>query len=404
VSLLCLQGRLADTIIDVAGPFGNFGIDEAGISITITPYPEITTTISGSPKLPDLPDDASALEEFFYDIFDGLTLSVTGNARSFESLSITLGAYLDPVVVNDGFSIEGPDGLGAGIYFKVEIIDVRPTAPAVPTQITSFGIELPMKICVRDCSTNDPETIELIGDVFAEVIVGGTAPPATRIGGLLSLVETWNEAFGLSILQIFDAVAGATFDLKAGFPAPPSSLTLGASGCLGSRDACTNQNTDAKDFILVGAYLGLDTAVPQKNFFLAMVSSFTVENILRVAANFEDDLNQLVADLPQSVLDSGITSPNAEKPECMNSGNSTAQASGEEQLDLDCYAYVAISPFATNRIESIDLEVPRGISFAGKLNLFDQFVVQAEAKVSGFTIFLIQCPRANTCFRFFRLM
>jgi len=192
---------------------------------------------------------------------------------------------------------------------------------------------------------------------------------------------SWSEAFQIPILQISNVVAGASFDLSKPFPASPSSLTLGASICLGSTTACADLDVSAKDFISAAAYIGIDAAVPQNNYLLAMVSSFTVENILRVAAVIDPGLNSgLIDGLPSSILDSGITPPDSAVA-CDSLGNKTAQALGEESLNLDCYAYVALSPFSTNTIESINLEIPRGISFAGKLNLFDLYQVQVDAKV-----------------------
>ena len=41
------------------------------------------------------------------------------------------------------------------------------------------------------------------------------------------------------------------------------------------------KDSTAKNFIDAAAYIGLDTAVPEKNFLFAMISSFTIENILR---------------------------------------------------------------------------------------------------------------------------
>ena len=207
---------------------------------------------------------------FFYDIFDNLTLSVEGNVRSLESASVRLGANMDAVEVSNGFSIEGTDGLGAGIFHKYEIVSLN--GPS--TQITTFGLELPMKICVSDCNNEtNAEIIYLEGTIFSELIVGTTLPPATTIGGQLSMIGTWSEPFGLPILHISDVVAGAAFDLKLGFPAPPTSLILGASICLGSSDACSDpKDYNRKDFIDAAAYIGLNANVPEKNFFFAMVS------------------------------------------------------------------------------------------------------------------------------------
>ena len=104
--------------------------------------------------------------------------------------------------------------------------------------------------------------------------MGGILPPTSRIGGILNLDGQWDQPLGLSILQIDDLVAGATFDLSkaaaTGIP-PPSSLILGAAVCVGSSSACIAKN-DKTQYIEAAAYIGIDTAVPANNFFFAMIS------------------------------------------------------------------------------------------------------------------------------------
>jgi hypothetical protein len=369
--------NLANTVVNIIGPFTNFGVDQATVALTVRPYPEIILEVKGSPALPDLDPGASAVEKFFYDIFDKLTLGVTGSVKSFERVYVRLDAKFPVTDIGDSFSIQSVENEGAGIYFKFEIIDLMPTPPATPTQITSFGIDLPMKICVRDCQST-PEHIYLEGTVFVEFVSTSTLPPVARIGGMLTMKSPWSEAFGLAFLHIDNVIAGATFSLNLPFPSPPLSLILGASACLGSVQACKDQDPTANDFIDAAAYLGLDAAVPQNNFFIAMVTSFTLENVLNVAAVVEPKLKNLISGLPKAVLDSGITPFDATK--CVEL-NTTKQALGEQSVDLNCYAYVVVSPLAENYIEAIDLTIPRGISFGGKLNLFDIFEIRTEAQI-----------------------
>ena len=112
-----------------------------------------------------------------------------------------------------------------------------------------------------------------------------------------------------------------------------------------------------------------------------MISSMTVEHVLNIAAVLEPSLADLVDDLPNDVLVSGITPYDEDAEGCETAGNTTAQMLGEEQLNLDCYAYLIVSPFLENSIEEINLDIPKGISFGGTLNLFNLFVARMEAKV-----------------------
>lgn len=93
------------------------------------------------------------------------------------------------------------------------------------------------------------------------------------------------------------------------------------------------------------------------------------------------NLDDLIVGLPTSVLESGVIPVNANDPACLDGPvNITAPATGEEDLNLDCFAWVATSPFGENEIESINLHAPKGVGFSGKLNLFNNFIVEAEAQ------------------------
>lgn len=136
---------------------------------------------------------------FFYDLFDGLTFTITGKVVGVSSASVRLEASTGPLRVNENFAVTNVNNEGFSVYFQFEVVPLVATPPATPQQIVKLGLSLPMEICVRDCTggnSSTPEIFYLTGDVFAEQIVGGIAPPATRIGGLLELVGEWSEPFG----------------------------------------------------------------------------------------------------------------------------------------------------------------------------------------------------------------
>jgi len=366
---------------------GEFGIENVALVLEVDAFPSIELSLSGDPALPPVDrgnTDTTSL--FFYDLFDGLKFEIASRispgGASLE-LSASTVPQIDP---NDnGFAIVDVDGKGFAVFFEYEILPLLAVGGVSRTQITKLGLRLPMRICVRDCDGSDPEIFYLEGEVSVSQVVG--AIPATLIGGQLELVGEWNNPFGLPILNIYNVIAGAEFDLSkaaatAGIP-PPSSLTLGATVCLGSSDACGLQDPSAKNYIFGAAYIGINTVVREKNFFFGLISSFTIEEILNVANELDGaNLDSLITGLPRSVLESGITPVNADDP-TISCGpvNTTALATGEEELILDCFAWVAISPFGENEIESINLNIPKGIGFSGKLNLFDLFIVEAEAQV-----------------------
>lgn len=83
--------------------------------------------------------------------------------------------------------------------------------------------------------------------------------------------------------------------------------------------------------------------------------------------------------ISRDILETGITPLNS--TECNGDNNSTS-APKSTDINLDCYAYMSISPFSENSIESIGLDIERGISFAGQLTLFDKFEAAGRGKVS----------------------
>ena len=116
-----------------------------------------------------------------------------------------------------------------------------------------------------------------------------------------------------------------------------------------------------------------------------------------------------VAMLPQSVLNTGITPIRTDDPVCQSapqptdfdnstslnnmtnsstSGSASSQEMAEKALvNLDCYAYLTVSPFTENTISTTGLTVPRGIGFSGKLNVLDRFEAAGEG--------LVRCWRVN---------
>jgi len=367
---------------------GDFGIENVELVLEVDADPSIELSLSGDPALPAIDrDNTDTTSLFFYDLFGGLNFQIASRISP-GGASLELSASTVPQIDPDdnGFAIVDVDGNGFSIFFNYEVLPLRPESGVSRTQIVQFGLRLPMRICVQDCDGSDPEIFYLEGEVSVSQVVGSTTPPATLLGGKLELVGEWNNAFGLPFLNVFNVVAGAEFDLSkavgTGIP-PPSSLLLGATACLGSSKACELLDPAAKNYIFGAAYIGINTVVREKNFFFGLISSFTIEELLNVANEVDGaNLDSLIAGLPTSVLESGITPVNADDP-TISCGpvNTTALATGEEELNLDCYAWVAISPFGENEIESINLNIPKGIGFSGRLKLFDFFEVEAEAQV-----------------------
>jgi hypothetical protein len=366
----------ANDLVDLLGSFGEFGVTNATLSLYVDSYPTIVLSASGSPRLEPLRAGATVIETFFYDLFTGLTFIFTGTVQSLELARIRLEAFMDVPDISPTLKVEDSDGLGPSIYYQYDSLK--------ETQITTFGMTLPLTICVAQCDTgdeDDKEEIQLKGDVNAELIVG--AVPATTVGGVLSLIGEWKEPLGIPILTIYNIIAGLSLDLTKPFPACIAKVLLGARICLGSAQACEDQVVANRDFIEAAAYINIDVYVPKQNFFFVMISSLTIEHALRIAENLSSGLKDLDLPnvLPTAVLESGITPFDGDLEKCKTSNDTEAQVLGQQALDLDCYAYFILSPFFKNEIEEIGLEIPRGISFGGTLSLFGIFEARVKATV-----------------------
>ena len=123
----------------------------------------------------------------------------------------------------------------------------------------------------------------------------------------------------------------------------------------------------------------------------------------------KEKITAAVAMIPRSVLKTGITPIRRDDPMCKSAPqptdfanstrlnitvpNSSAPDSPSSKemaekalLNLDCYAYLSISPYAENTISTTGLTVPRGIGFSGKINVLDKFEAAGEGLVRIFEV------------------
>jgi hypothetical protein len=149
-----------------------------------------------------------------------------------------------------------------------------------------------------------------------------------------------------------------------------------------------------------------DAYAPEKNFFLAFTSGFTMRHALNIAldifdsvidecntANHHVDNTILPCDgledvrdslsggmslIPSDLIDTGVTPLDPDREGC---GIQDAASPKRAEIDLGCYAYLSISPLADNKLDAIGLDIERGIQFAGRLNLFGKFEAVGKGKV-----------------------
>jgi len=97
---------------------------------------------------------------------------------------------------------------------------------------------------------------------------------------------------------------------------------------------------------------------------------------------YKEQFEANIAKIPNEILETGITPLYSNLPEC-NSSNSTTMKDESALINLDCYAWLSVSPFATNSIDSIGLDIMKGIGFSGRITILDKFEAVGEGKVSS---------------------
>ena len=167
------------------------------------------------------------------------------------------------------------------------------------------------------------------------------------------------------------------FDLLGG---TPSGFTLGGRACLGRQATCAGEEgpkVEALVYVRAGR-------IPQDNFFVAMVSQLTVQDLLDVLGEF---LGGSTPPLPLPVAESGIY-PFVEGGPC---GDEQGAGTGTASTDLNsaCFARFSFSPLKAQQLEfkGGPLTVPAGVAASGRLKFLGwQMALEAEVSSTHFRI------------------
>jgi len=235
VLLNSIDEEMAESVanaLDKMGPFGSFGLRNTSIVIEATTNPDLKLVIGGWPNLPAINEDTPGVAQFFIKLLSGVRFELAGYI-SRDSLRVKLDAVVN--MPSDSTSVASFHN--TGIYFEYELTPVS----IYGSQIFSIGLTSTLKVCVRNCKADELSSrsyILLKGSLYSgsSFSVDMPGPPPANIGGELALVVNstsgyWHRAFGVPILHLRDAVAGAAINI-AMYPPVPSSFILGGSACI----------------------------------------------------------------------------------------------------------------------------------------------------------------------------
>ena len=100
--------------LDKLGPFADFGVKNASMSVEATVDPSLTLTITGSPKFPTISENTNEVAKFFVDTLSDVEFSLSGKMTS-SAICIKLGAYVNMSTNSSLFSFHE-----TGVFFSCE--------------------------------------------------------------------------------------------------------------------------------------------------------------------------------------------------------------------------------------------------------------------------------------------
>ena len=360
-----LYNVLRECCLDVAnfltsGPAGailSFGVQNTRLVLTVT-GDRLSIVASGSPLLPNIvrqPGD----DEGMLDVIGGLigdaiqSLVISASATLLfpgqidTELKIALPAIPDLLMVDtDGVS-------GPAIFARTQFVFGGSGLKL------SYGLRLPLRICLEDCDTGAPYYAHLVGELALVF-----TPTAQQISGLLVWDGFWYNAFGLPFLHIGNIIIGLDVDLKVFLP---SGAQFGAAVCVGREVNCRPPRAGGP-FIDVRIYMGISATIPEDNYFIFMISSLTFGTLVDLLVDYLPIPQSVFDNIPARLLESGIYPFEPNLPGC--SGGQPSNTSGSNAVDLRCYAYFSYSPLVEKTItfSQGSVVIPRGIQVAGRLN------------------------------------
>jgi len=372
---------LADQVVDLLGPFGQFGLKEAsvGLEAKTNPILKMVVSLGGKPALPTNTFTSGSPGHTIYslieDVADGLNFGVVGTLLPGEA-SVEFQVSVDPIIVNNAVQFNSTQGLGPSIFTKTRFVSGSGTE-------VIFGLRATLRILVAESDEGiagggEDTYIYLTGQIVSAVTNG-----VVSFGGQLALQGWWYNMFGLPFFHLGNAVAGVSLTPIPGPPfVSPKSVIFGASLCIGAKQLC--EDGDLSETIFLMSYISVDAAFPVNNYFVALANELTADSILTAFGNVEGmeifaDLNDK---LPAFLKNTGFTP----LKECVEVTAEQLRDSSKT-IDRDCFVSLSFAPFGAvadivPSTPDVELELPQGIAFAGQVNLFDLVIFRLETRIS----------------------
>ena len=274
----------------------------------------------------------------------------------------------DVAVVNE----EGT--LGLNVFYEAGTTLLGP--------VSTVGVSLPLKVCVEDC---DPVTVDSRFIYFTGTVQAKTVMGTVEAQGLLEMEGTWDRALGLPFLHISNARLGVGASISPTL-AFPTSMTVGASVCLGLPESCLETPRADANYVEAKAYLSWSAVDPQENWFVVMVSELTLEKVVHILST-EDVLPELAVfkGMPSKIGQSGIYPLKSKDCDVLG------EAANTTALDKDCFAFFSLNPGTKTQTlefaDGNDIVIPRGVTLSGRLRILD-FEFSIDAAFSATQLYI----------------
>ncbi|KAJ9445237.1 Fibropellin-1 [Diplonema papillatum] len=312
------------------------GLSDVDVTMKVSPGGSVVFNAIGAPSY-----DSDTLSFLGTDLLLGVTIE---KQPMYKRLRLTAGMSADDS--ENMFRIRDAAGqLGLSVHVQFEKWQ--------QTTSKEFKVTLPVAVCIENCDEGDARPRR---DLFFAGELGiefhPTGPP--QASGDITAAGFWYNAFGQPFLHIGDMILGLSVDLGS---LQPSRLTIGGAVCLGTASNCERR---VEPFVEARCYIGTSWKTTQDNFFIAMVTRLSFNDIFDVFSEFAPSLSNVKPLLSAELLRTGIYP--FDDSECVypNAG-----------LDMNCYAVLSFAfidkelSFSPGNV----VQIPSGVQLRGRLNL-----------------------------------
>ena len=377
-SVLYLIAGKKDIAINWMGPLKHMGIKRATLELEAGKL-GVKLSARGTPMVAT--DDSSAFTAFIQKFLDYIVFEISAGFKTQGGFTFEARAGSSPLsFANGNFQLSNAkQTIGPSVFLRHNMLPGGGSSSDV-------GMTLPLLICVENCGKATERFLAFTGELYMSLEVAAGVPPSTLLNGDLKMDGWWYNMLGIPFAHLGNVWVGIGFDMKVGI-FPPTRLEIGGQMCFGKKESCVRLGPN-DNFIKGAAYVGISASQPADNYFMAMVTETTLRKIFYILG---DTVNSKFYDwagaIPEQIMNSGLEPFHREKCEAAKRAVAKKEVSStvskQSQLDMNCFAYVSVSPAASKELEfqTGTVFIDQGIGLSGRINIMG-YRVGLEAQIS----------------------